>query len=411
MNTAPVRRTPWLLLLTLPSILSAEPATPQRRVHSQPSWIVANPQVEVAVTRIGGHMAPVTFFRDTDRPVRPYHVSPWQDEKPSAMPAPVLKTLRGDFFCLPFGGNSEPVAGEKHPPHGEVAGEPWRLVGTRRAGAVTTLTLEFETRVRPGRVTKELSLVAGQNVVYSRHLLRGFTGRMPLGHHATLAMPETEGSVRIATSPLRWGMTCPSLFSDPRQREYQALLPGARWTDLSRVPVAWKGAPDADLTRMPTSRGHADLVQCINEPWEKIGGPAWTTATFTDRGYLWFALKDPSVLNSTVFWMENRGRHGHPWNGRNHCLGLEDVTAFFADGLAASTTDNALGRDGVATSVALDPERPTAVNYIQGVARVPSGFDIVQRVDFSPGTATFVSASGHRVAVPVRHEFLKAGSL
>lgn len=399
------------LLLNLAPALRAAPGESPRTIHSQPSWSVSNGQVEVAVTRRGGHMAPVTFYRDTDRPVRPYHVSPWQDEKPSTMPAPVLVTLRGDFFCLPFGGNSEPVGGEKHPPHGEIAGEPWRWVGTRRAGGVTTLTLDFQTRVRRGRVTKELSLVEGQNVVYSRHILDGFSGRMPLGHHATLAMPEAEGSVRIATSPLRWGMTCPSLFSDPRQREYQSLLPGARWTDLTRVPAAWKGAPDADLTRLPARPGHADLVQCVNEPWEKSGGPAWTTATFTGQGHLWFALKDPAVLNSTVFWIENRGRHGHPWNGRNHCLGLEDVTAFFADGLSASTADNALGRDGVATSIAFSPERPTAVNYIQGVARVPAGFDVVQRVEFSPGNATFVSASGLRVAVPVRHEFLKTGTL
>jgi hypothetical protein len=400
-----------LFLLSSSSLLAAEVATPKRTVHSQPSWIVATPQVEVALTRIGGHMAPVTFFRDSDRPVRPYHVSPWQDEKPSAMPAPVLGPLRGDFFCAPFGGNSEPVAGEKHPPHGEIVGEPWRLVGTRRSGGVTTLTAEFETRVRRGKITKELSLVDGHQVVYSRHVLAGYSGRMPLGHHATLAMPETEGSVRIATSPLRWGMTCPSLFSDPRQRAPGSSDWYSRWTDLAKVPVAWKGTPDADLTRLPARFGHADLVQCVNEPWEKTGGPAWTTATFTDRGYLWYALKDPAVLNSTVFWIENHGRHGHPWNGRNHCLGLEDVTAFFADGLAASTADNVLTRDGVATSVALSPDRPTAVNYLQGVARVPAGFDGVQRVEFAPGTATFVSASGQRVSVPVRHEFLKTGTL
>jgi len=65
-------------------------------------------------------MAPVTFFRNTSHPIQPYHISPWQDEAPIEMPAPVLKTLRGDCFCLPFGGNSEAVAGEKHPPHGEI---------------------------------------------------------------------------------------------------------------------------------------------------------------------------------------------------------------------------------------------------------------------------------------------------
>ena len=391
--------------------VSAADAAKQRNVHSQPSYVVATKQVELAVTKLGGHMAPVTFFRDSPRPVQPYHISPWQDEKPTKMPAPVLVMLRGDFFCMPFGGNAEAVSGEKHPPHGEIVGDAWQVLGMKKAGDVTTLTTAIDTQVRKGRVTKELSLVEGENVVYSRHIIEGFAGRVPLGHHATLAMPEKEGAVRIATSAFRFAMTNPSLFSDPKQREYQALLPGAKWTDLTKVPAAWKGAPDADLTRLPGRYGHADLIQLANEPWEKTGGPAWTTATFTEAGYLWFALKDPAVLNSTVFWMENHGRHGHPWNGRNNCLGLEDVTAYFADGLAASSRENLLTKEGVATAAELSAAKPTEVNYIQGVARIPSGFENVQKLEFAPGQVTFISTTGQRVTAPVRHEFLKAGKL
>ena len=386
-----------------------EPNT--RTIHSQPSFVVSTPQVELAVTELGGHMAPVTFFRSSAKPVRPYHVSPWQDEKPSAMPAPVLNALRGDFFCMPFGGNSDSLAGEKHPPHGEIVGEKWKYVGTTKSADVTTLTMSIETRVRRGEVTKELSLVADQNVVYSKHIINGFTGNVPLGHHATLAMPDKEGSVRLASSAFRLGMTYPGIFSDPKQREYQSLLPGARWTTLAKVPVAWNGEPDADLTRLPARQGHADLVQVVNEPWEKTNGPAWMTATFTDAGYLWFSLKDADVLNSTVFWIENRGRHGHPWNGRNNCLGLEDVTSFFADGLKASTSDNILNKEGVATSVKLEGTKPTIVYYIQGVVKIPDGFEMVKSLEFAPGEVTFLSTTGKRVTTKVRHAFLRTGKL
>ena len=395
-------------LVLMASAVAAD--APSRSVHSQPSAILATKDVEVAVTTRGGHMAPVTFFRSSDRPVQPYYVSPWQDEAPLPMPAPVLVTLRGDFFCMPFGGNSAEVAGEKHPPHGEIVGELWEVVGTKQAGDVSTLTMEIDTKVRKGRVIKDLSLVDGQNAVYSRHTIEGFAGRAPLGHHATLAMPEKEGAVRIATSPIRFGMTCPGVFSDPKQREYQALLPGAKWTDLAKVPVAWKGAADADLTRLPGRYGYADLVQLVNESSEKTGGPAWTTATFSADGYLWFALKDPAVLTTTVFWMENHGRHGHPWNGRNNCLGLEDVTAFFADGLAASVSDNLLSKEGIATAVTLTADKPTTVNYIQGVVRIPEGFENVKTLEFAPGEVTFVSTTGKRVTAPVRHEFLATGT-
>lgn len=404
------------LVMNLPILAVTAAATAAddaklRTFHAQPSFVVSTKQVEVAITKLGGHMSPVTFFRDSAQPVQPYYVSPWQDEKPSKMPAPVLVTLRGDFFCMPFGGNADAVGGEKHPPHGEIVGEPWTLSSSKKTGDVTTLTLGIATKVRKGRVTKELSLVDGQNVVYSRNTIEGFTGPAPLGHHATLSMPEKEGAVRIATSAIRFGMTNPGLFSDPTKREYQALLPGAKWTDLTKVPAAWKDAPDADLTRLPSRHGYADLVQLANEPWEKTNGPAWTTATYQDAGYVWFSLKDPAVLRATVFWMENHGRHGHPWNGRNNCLGLEDVTAFFAHGLAASTKENVLTKEGVETAVQLSADKPTAVNYIQGVVKIPEGFENVQSLEFAPGEVTFVSTTGKRVTAPVRHEFLRTGKL
>lgn len=389
----------------------ADDAKEQRTIHQQPSFVMATKQVELAVTEIGGHMSPVTFFRDSDKPVQPYYISPWQDEKPTAMPAPVLVPLRGDFFCMPFGGNSDAVGGEKHPPHGEIVGSKWKYQGMKKAGEVTTLTMSIDTQVRRGRLTKELSLVDNQNVIYSRDTIDGFAGRVPLGHHATLAMPTKEGSVRLASSPFRFGMTYPGLFSNPKDGEYQSLLPGAKWTTLTKVPVAWKNEPDADLSRLPARQGYADLIQLVNQPADTSGNPAWMTATFTDGGYVWFSLKDPAVLNSTVFWIENHGRHGHPWNGRNNCLGLEDVTAYFADGLAASTRDNILTKEGIVTAVELKASQPTTVNYIQGVAKIPDGFEMVKTLEFAPGQVTFISTTGKQAVAAVRHEFLKTGKL
>ncbi|MFO1006792.1 MAG: hypothetical protein U0929_12600 [Planctomycetaceae bacterium] len=393
-------------------LTAAEPASQPpslESIHSQPSWVIRTPQVELAVTEIGGHMAPVTFCRDAAHPVQPYHITPWQDEPKQEMPAPVLVPLRGDFFCMPFGGNAEAVNGEKHPPHGEVAGAPWKLINNSQSGDVASLTLEFTTHVRPGKVTKELSLVKGQNVVYSRHTIEGFAGSVPLGHHATLTMPDEEGRVRLSSSRMRFGMTYPGVFSDPKSREYQSLLPGTQWTDMTKVPALAKNAPSADLTRLPARFGFADLVQLINDP--SVEGPAWMAATYADQGYVWFSLKDPRVLASTVLWIENHGRHGHPWNGRNHCLGVEDVTSHFADGLAASIAENVLSKQGIPTSVSLTNDHPTHIHYIQGVAQIPAGFEQVETITFAPEQITLKAPTGQSVTVPVQHEFLKTGSL
>lgn len=377
--------------------------------HSQPSFPLANDQVRLTVTEIGGHMAPVKFFADSKNPIEPYYISPWQDEPKTEMPVPVLNSLRGDFFCMPFGGNADAVNGEMHPPHGEIAGAKWKAISVENAGDISTLTLEFETQVRKGKVTKQLSVVKGQNIVYSKHTIEGFAGRVPLGHHATLAMPEKEGAVHLASSKIRFGITCPGVFSDPKQGEYQALLPGVQWTDLTRVPALARNAPDADLTQLPGRYGYADLIQLINDP--EGDHPAWMTATFPDAGYVWFSLKDPRVLASTVFWMEYHGRHGHPWNGRNNCLGLEDVTGCFADGLAPSMAENVLSKQGVPTTVDLKASSPTVVNYIQGVARIPNGFDCVASIEFGKAEVTLVSSGGKRVTVAVSHQFTKTGTL
>ena len=72
---------------------------------------------------------------------------------------------------------------------------------------------------------------------------------------------------------------------------------------------------------------------------------------------------------------------------------------------------NVLSKDGIATAVKLSPKRPTAVNYIQGVVKVPRGFARVASARFAPGKVTFTSVTGAKVAVPVKHEFLRTGEV
>ncbi|MCA9055481.1 MAG: hypothetical protein KDA75_16685, partial [Planctomycetaceae bacterium] len=235
--------------LVMPLIgIAAEPVT--SIVHGQPAWALSSDTVELAVTELGGHMAPVTFDRQGKHPVRPYYVSPWQEEGLTLEP-PVLVPLRGDFFCLPFGGNAEPFRGESHPPHGETAGARWQVVGSDSRDGVHTLTLEIATKVRPGKVTKELSLVDGQNVVYSRHRIEGFAGPAPLGHHATLRLPESAETFLVQSSPFALGMTCPVQFSSPASREYQSLGVGERFTSLTSVPTLWKEPSSTDASLFP----------------------------------------------------------------------------------------------------------------------------------------------------------------
>jgi len=100
------------------SKLRKQPA--KRKIHGQPSWRLASKDVEAFVTEIGGHLGPVTFER-RGRKIQPFSVAPWAQERFNPPLKPIIQVLRGDFFCLPFGGNGTPYRGERHPIHGETA--------------------------------------------------------------------------------------------------------------------------------------------------------------------------------------------------------------------------------------------------------------------------------------------------
>jgi len=128
---------------------------------------------------MGGHVGPVTFDR-SGRRLQPYSVAPWAEEENDPPLRPVIKALRGDFFCMPFGGNRTPFRGERHPVHGETANSRWRFEDLEARDGRTHLRLSLTTEVRPGRVDKEISLVDGESVLYSRHIVSGMAGPMSL---------------------------------------------------------------------------------------------------------------------------------------------------------------------------------------------------------------------------------------
>jgi hypothetical protein len=129
---------------------------------------------------------------------------------------------------------------------------------------------------------------------------------------------------------------------------------------------------------------------------------AWTAVTFPREGYVWYSLKDPRVLQSSVFWLSNGGRHYPPWNGRHvNVMGVEDATAYFHYGLAESAKKNPATRRGYATAFTLRRTVPLTVNYIMGVAAIPRGFQKVKAIQPMKDRIVLISSEGHRVETPV----------
>lgn len=342
--------------------------------------------VELLITRRGGHMAPVTFDRKRKK-IQPFYVNHFARNKGFSKLPTVLQVLRGDFFCLPFGGNAKKYKSEAHPPHGETANHEWKWVGGKSEKGFHTLVLKMNLKIRKGRVIKRIHLRDGENVVYQEHEIEGMNGLNCPGHHPTLYF-RSQGN--IALSPFLIGSTEPLSSSSRETQSYSALRNGITFKRLGKVPLIYGG--ESDLSKYPCRLGFTDIVQVVANPKLPV---AWNTVTFPEEGWLYFALRDPKVLRQTVLWYHHGGRYSYPWNGdADGVLGIEDVTGYFADGLSASSKKNRWNCRYSPTGISFNAKKPTLIRYIFGVVKVKKAFESVKKIRFEKGGIRFLGVHG-----------------
>ena len=363
-------------------------------VHGEPSYHLKTAELDLDVTVRTGHLAPVVFHL-TGRDVSPYSLSPWEPEQYPELP-PLLSVLRGDFLCLPFGGQLD------GPPHGETANREW----TRLASDERSLRFGIETRDIGATVVKTLATREGQHAIFFTYEISNLEGDFNYGNHPILdlsALPE--GGGRVTTSAFRWASVFPGPFSNPADGESQALTEGACFSDLREVPLAAGGT--TDLTRYPQRMGNDDLVMMVNSPSTPEQPYAWSAVVLD--GYVWFSLKDPTDFPATMFWMSNGGRSSAPWKGHHvGRIGIEEVCSYFSNGVDVSRK-NLLAAEGIPTTRHFQAEETVTLRIIHGVALVPADFRTVH--DILPDGdhhVMIIDDLGHKVGVPLDWKFIVA---
>ncbi len=368
-------------------------------IKGQKSWILENKNIRLCLTEKGGHMAPVVFMKDSEKPVEPFYINPWAEESLNMENEPdVLVPLRGDFFCLPFGGDNS-WNGESHSVHGEVSGSVWTLAPDQ---VENSIVLTMDTKARKGSVAKKIELKDGENNLYIRHIVDGFAGPASLGHHAIFPGGTKKN---ISTSTIKFGYTNKYESGSYNKGEYYSLASREKFESLEKVPTVWKDDKYTDCSVFPAREGFIDILQIYNESKKDF---AWSAVVVPEEGYLWFSLKDSEILPSTVMWMENGGRHLEPWNGRNCCIGVEVVCSSFADGLAVSAEDNFLNKEGIKTCHMLEEDSSFSVKYIQGIVRIPEGFDRARTIVKKDVGVEITSFSGKKVFTKVDTGFIRS---
>ena len=366
-------------------------------------WWLEGGSVKLFLTEQGGQHAPVEFRLANGVSVQPYFLSPWQERKPDLSSIPLLQFLRGDFFCLPFGGNGDAVDGHQYQCHGETAAAGWTLAGTRRDGRAVSFEFTQEGKVLPTRVRKRIEMREGESAIYLTHTVSGVEGRMPYGHHTILKMPEAGERMLFSVGHFDLGMTPTSLFSDPANWEYQFLASGEVFEAVEAIPTRFKQPAQWDYSVYPSPVGYTDLFALLKRP---AATPAWAAAVYQDAGYLFYSLKNAGELPSTTIWTANSGRYEEPWNGVARCFAIEESCSYFADGWKPSIQENELTRRGWSTCGEFHADIPVSIRHIQGVAAIPKGFGKVAQADFRPGEVVFTDERGASATAAVGWEFL-----
>jgi len=351
--------------------------------------------ISLTLDLVNGHIAGLVVERET-RVLRPLHRAPWVDSGetlPDKTPSGLAR-LSGDFFCAPFSRNDL----EDAPGHGWPANAPWSPMADEPIAGGRRATFRLSRTVFGATVEKALTLRDGHPFIYQEHRLIGGTGGISVSHHLMTHM-ETGGL--LAFSPKRLALTPDTpLEPDPARGRYALRYP-AQVEDLAAFPLA--DGRTTDLRTYPPAEQHEDFLTLAEAPGEALG---WTTINrHAERDQL-IVLKQSDVLPVTMLWMSNGGRDYAPWNGRHTgVLGIEDARAS-ASGHAASISDNALTRQGIATAFTLG-QGDVVVRQVFGATPLENTHDAVATVDADGGVLVVTFENGGRTELPFDPDFLR----
>lgn len=328
------------------------------------TYNLKNNCVEVGVTEECGHLYPVKFFFD-QKVIEPMHIAPWVNDNLEDTIPPMLRMLRGDFFCAPFG-DSDLLEDEKRG-HGSSANDLWDLVEETKS----SLKLKLSKKILGAELLKEITVNENETVVYQKHTFNGGEGKIPVGHHAML---KVKSNAYLSFSDFIYGGTPPDPVEPDPQKGRSVLKYPQKFSDLTSLQLEDGTTTNASV--YPFSSNHEDLFMIVSENDLPFG---WSALSCPNEGWLWFSIKNIHILPNTVIWLSNGGRYYPPFSSRHkNVIGIEETASYFHLGHKASVSNNELFRQGFKTYIELKPDETLKIPYLFGVTRIPGSFGRVK---------------------------------
>jgi hypothetical protein len=300
----------------------------------------------VSVEALGGMVGPTLFILPDGRQVAPFQVAPWATEAGSDDLPGILRRLRGEWPCVPFGSDADRKPAGGWPgstaattvdplPHGFSSNHDWRF--EPGAGGSISLAIDYPAshpvRALRRTVTPDPAATA---LDFTLEIDIREDCVLPIGLHPSFRLPARAGAMRIEVGSDVTGMTFPAPVDASSIFTENAVL--KPWHD---VPL--KSGGRLDVRGVPLAQQTEELVQLIDMPGQ---GSLWNTA----EGYRVKLSWNPEHFPSALLWLSNRGRSLAPWNGRHLALGFEPICAAFDLGQQVSAAENPVSRQGVATA-------------------------------------------------------------
>ena len=318
--------------------------------------------LEVQTT--GCMIGPVFFKTAEGKVVQPFHIAPWSEEQQKEELSPIMKRLRGEWTCVPFGAarkidkltpDWEAVKWEEYEdmPHGPSSSLEWTLAEQTKEKLVFTLeypaTHDIRKLTRTITPDPEKAAIRFELQVEARR-----DTKLPIGLHPTFRLSHEPLKCKLQPSKFSFGITCPGDFEPGAY----ILEPNALFASLSSVPAA--DHSHLDLSRLPLQQNCENLVQLcgIDGSFELVNEEDQYTMRLE-----WNKDQYPSC----VLWMSNRGRSYYPWNSRNLCLGIEPVNAAFDFGNHVSLAENPIRKKGIPTAMEFKKDVVWKTEYSIGV--------------------------------------------
>jgi hypothetical protein len=315
----------------------------------------------LTIQRLGAMLAPVTFVLADGRQVSPLHIAPWADAPGTETLPGIVRKLRGEWPCVPFGYSMDPagwpdswarVMGPPEPDeeiHGHCANHHWTWAESD--GRSLALTLDYPAASPVAHVARTVTPDATAPAIDIQFtIVVRRPCRLPIGLHPVFALPAQTGAAELELGRFGHGRTYPadlgpwgSLFAKDRT-----------FSKLSAVPAPGGGTVDA--SRLPFATATEELLQI--EGLDGVVALANHAEGYRVR-LSWQTEHFPSLL----LWISNRARTSFPWNGRHLAIGIEPICSPFGLAPATAGAANPIAQGGTPTTHAFMPGQAFTTRY------------------------------------------------